>query len=696
MIPSEPSAEFTPSGFDDEFASPADYARLYRLRGIQVVPAHMPGEHKSWKRPLLEAWKDFQEALVDDAVFASWYGPDGKYIARPNMGVITGRASNNLFVIDLDHHKHAQAATWWNNLMLIHNNSMDLETVEQVTGGGGSQKLYRAPPGWTAPTNKTPIGVDIRGQGGFAMLAPSLHESGRHYEWCDGKSPDDIPVTMAPDWLLEAVEALVAEHGGGVSAPRKTNGQGPVETYDGFGSQVDGREEYMRDLIWGAVVDWRRECPIKPGASESLAKAVEKYNVYERHVSPQQDHPLGMDKTDQLNAEGRGVRLFHVKWAAAMRHWDDRVAVEARIKLEPKPGQPEVILPKPAGQIMEYLDVRQIKAQPDPVWAIEDLVNERALGFIFGPPSSLKTFIALDIALSTTAKLASWWGHKINTHGAVIYLCREGVASLKFRIMAWEKHRKTIADDAPFYLIRKNLNFMKPEDIGVLLATVEEIAVKAAVPIAAIFVDTVSRVLPGAKENQQEDMSLFVEACEALQYRFNCMVAGVHHTNKNGGIRGSTVIPGAGDFLIETRREPGAMVGSIFVHKVKDGEDGYEVPFKVIKHELGSIVPRSSLMVDPTEGPVQAATTMAGKDGLPDKGVCREILGAIAQAWFSGAPMSVDNSARPAVQMIMARWFLKRDAVKRLLAGWMANGIIEHADFPGKKKVKGYRKLIDL
>ena len=94
---------------------------------------------------------------------------------------------------------------------------------------------------------------------------------------------------MAPDWLLEAVAALVAEYGGVPAAPRKTNGQGPTSTYDGFGSQVDGREEYMRDLIWAAVVDWRRECPIKPSEREILAKEAEKYQVYERHVSPQQD-----------------------------------------------------------------------------------------------------------------------------------------------------------------------------------------------------------------------------------------------------------------------------------------------------------------------------------------------------------------------------------------------------------------------
>ena len=70
---------------------------------------------------------------------------------------------------------------------------MELETVEQLTGGGGRQKIFRAPPGWMAPNKAIhSIGVDINGQGGFAMLAPSLHESGKHYEWVDGQSPTTL------------------------------------------------------------------------------------------------------------------------------------------------------------------------------------------------------------------------------------------------------------------------------------------------------------------------------------------------------------------------------------------------------------------------------------------------------------------------------------------------------------------------
>ena len=39
--------------FDPEFASPAQWAKMYRACGLQVVPGYMPGEPKngSWKRP---------------------------------------------------------------------------------------------------------------------------------------------------------------------------------------------------------------------------------------------------------------------------------------------------------------------------------------------------------------------------------------------------------------------------------------------------------------------------------------------------------------------------------------------------------------------------------------------------------------------------------------------------------------------
>ena len=86
MNPPDAEPGFTPTGIDNDFAGPADWARLYRLRGIQVVPAFMPGEHVNWKRPLLKSWTEFQEALVPDEVFAPWYGPGGQYVYPAQYG----------------------------------------------------------------------------------------------------------------------------------------------------------------------------------------------------------------------------------------------------------------------------------------------------------------------------------------------------------------------------------------------------------------------------------------------------------------------------------------------------------------------------------------------------------------------------------------------------------------------------------
>jgi Bifunctional DNA primase/polymerase, N-terminal len=274
--------------FDPEYGSAAEWAREYRRLELQIVPCYAPsevGKGKPWKRPRFHEWTEFQEALVADVVFDRWYGPEGEYIARINMGVITGRASGNLFVIDLDVHKNPAALDWWLGLLAVHNNSMELETAGQRTGGGGIQKLFRASAGWHCPTNRTPLGVDIRGQGGFAVLAPSLHESGRSYEWMPGRAPwDEVGIAAAPPWLLDEVTALVAAHGGDSSPNPKTRTASPNGDFDAFGHQHDGREWKMTRLICGAVVDWYRECPIKAGEVDQRAKAQEKYLIYESLV----------------------------------------------------------------------------------------------------------------------------------------------------------------------------------------------------------------------------------------------------------------------------------------------------------------------------------------------------------------------------------------------------------------------------
>jgi hypothetical protein len=683
--------------FDPDFASPADWAAMYRSCGLQVVPCYLPGEpigNASWKRPRLTTWSSYTSALVDQPTFFQWYGPGGEFADRFNMGVITGSASDQLMVVDLDIHKNPAAARWWHELMEAENNGLELETVEQHTGGGGVQKLFRCPPGFKVPTNRTDIGVDIRGQAGFAVLAPSLHDTGKTYCWMPGHEPWEIEIAVAPQWLLDAVIKLVGAGSGNGSA--RAHGASPDAEYDAFGHRQDGREDYMFRLVWAAVVDLYRECPIKPPEAGQLRHCADAYEVYERGVT---SGLSGGAKRQELEQQRRGPTEFFAKWRAAMKHWDTKVREDAA---KPKPGANGADFKadfkqasdqaKTSGALFEYLDIEQILALADPQWLIDKVVIEQSLGFLYGPPGSLKTFIGLDIALSLATGQKSWWGYPIERSGTVIYISSEGQANLKFRVRVWEQHRGVSIKGAPFRLIRQPINFMAEADVGKLLNTVQAIADETHGPIAAVFVDTVSRVLPGAEENLQKDMTIFVAACDAVRNRFSSTVIGIHHTNYAGGIRGSTVIPGAGDFLIETRREPGAATGSIFAKKIKDAEDGWERFFKVTKVTLADIVPHYSLVLDG-----QDEKPAGSDDWLPPRDICRQILAAIDEEWIKKkAWCFAPNSSRNAVKNIMLRWQLKRETVKKLLDYWTANKIIEEGICDPKTHTKGYQKTADL
>lgn len=688
-----------PTGFDPDFNTPASWALMYRAAGLQVVPSLSPGEDEHWKRPATK-WADLQDALVPDLTFERWYGTKGEHRNRSNMGILTGRCSGNIFVIDLDTHTHPEAAAWWQRLIEEYTGGVGIVTVCQKTGGGGIQLLFRAPAGWLAPTKITSLGVDIRGQGGFAVMPPSKHDKGE-YAWLPGNAPWECVVADAPDWLLKEVLEVVAAYGGASvkGRPAGDRGEAPSGVYNEWGRQTDFREDKMFRMVFAVAVKWQRENPIKAPLAAQRAKSDEEYKVYEAGVEPTIIDPT-KTKSELLDMEGRGPSEWWDKFQRCMAQWDTKIR-EAAGNPPPDPDLAAEFAQqskraedtaKATGKTFELFDVAQIKAWPPPKWIIEGIVIEQSLGFLYGPPGSLKSFIALDLALSLATGQGQWWERKIEGGGAVVYISVEGNAALPSRIMAWEQHRSTVADKAPFYLIKQSINFLKADDVGILLATVEAAVARAGGPVVAIFVDTVSRVLPGAKENLQEDMTVFVNACTAVRERYGSVVIGIHHTNAQGGFRGSTVVPAAGDFIIEVRREPGAMAGSIYAKKIKDGEDGWEQPFEVTKVTLGDIKGTTSLAVDRA-----AFIKRGGTLNWPDRDVCLQILAAIHEQWVKGKPWCWStNTSRSAVTNIMKRWQLERELVKDMLETWTAKGVIEEADRDPKNHVVGYQKLLDL
>ena len=94
------------------------------------------------------------------------------------------------------------------------------DTVEQLTGGGGRQILFQ-PTGSMVNSVKFAPGLDTRSTGGYVVVPPSLHISGRRYEWEISSRPDEVPFAECPGWLVEKI-AAAGPSGGKVN--RNENG----------------------------------------------------------------------------------------------------------------------------------------------------------------------------------------------------------------------------------------------------------------------------------------------------------------------------------------------------------------------------------------------------------------------------------------------------------------------------------------
>jgi len=600
---------------------------MYRLVGMQVVPAMSHRENRNqWKRPALPKWRELENELIPDFTFERWYGEGGEHARRNNMGMIAGNCSNGLFVIDLDVQKDVGARAWWDEILHLRLSAGELETVEQQTGGGGVHLFFRAPPGWTPPTCKTNIGVDIRGQGGFAMMPPSTHESGKPYRWKEGHEPWTTEAAEAPEWLCHQIDQLAAEDRkspptGSTSPSART--PGPAQAVNAFGGILDGREDYMTRMVWAAVLDFYREAPIPliKGVNEEML--LKSFATYERKVKSRL-HANGVSNAERLEREGRGISMFRQKWNNAIDQWDGKVAEHAAMekptspfdqadephpfkfyKVDEKTGELFVDVETPTvTDIYEFLDIDAICRLPKSKYLIDKLMIEAGLGFVYGPPGCGKSFITIGMGLSICAQRADWFGRSINKSGPVVYISSEGVGDIGLRIDAWEKEAGVKASGLPFYLIRQTINFMAQVDVERLLRTVAEIGrVVGKMPVT-VFVDTVSRVLPGADENLQKDMTLFIGACDAIRTTFGATVVGVHHISRAGNMRGSTVFDGAGDFLLGIEREEGEMVGEIHARKIKSAEDGWRQGFELKKVVVNDITSETSLYAMPSCQPV--------------------------------------------------------------------------------------------
>ena len=113
-----------------------------------------------------------------------------------NIGLATGSPSN-VFVVDVDN---------IDSFVGLQSNNEPLpRTWEAKTGSGGKHLYFRNPQNVNVKNSRSKLapGIDVRGEGGYVILPPSVHATGQRYEWIN--APDKVTLADAPAWLLALV-----------------------------------------------------------------------------------------------------------------------------------------------------------------------------------------------------------------------------------------------------------------------------------------------------------------------------------------------------------------------------------------------------------------------------------------------------------------------------------------------------------
>ena len=154
-------------------------ALLYLHRGWNVIPI------KRDKLPYLTTWKEYQQRMATEDEVKEWWG------RWPSAGiaVLTG-ALSGIVVVDAENAEGLESVKPY----------LEAGTLTATTGGGGKHYYFKHPDIPVPCTVRFLPEADSRGDGGYVVVPPSIHRSGRRYRWVN---PETQTAPLPPALLQE-------------------------------------------------------------------------------------------------------------------------------------------------------------------------------------------------------------------------------------------------------------------------------------------------------------------------------------------------------------------------------------------------------------------------------------------------------------------------------------------------------------
>jgi hypothetical protein len=250
--------------------------------GLAVVPIHSPALDQPSgcdcrnddctspaKHP--RTLHGLQDASLDAQQIEQWWSgwPTANIAARTG-----GEARYVVLDVDPDHGGDESLR----DLEARHAGLPPTPTVS--TGGNGYHYWFRAPAGVAVHNSAGTLGpgLDIRAEGGYVLLPPSLHVSGKRYEWLTDSHIRDVAVAELPQWLAALLKepehpAPAATVEGGIPAGSRN------DTLASLAGSMRRRGMIESAIVAALLTENEAKCapPLGDGEVRAIAHSVARY-----------------------------------------------------------------------------------------------------------------------------------------------------------------------------------------------------------------------------------------------------------------------------------------------------------------------------------------------------------------------------------------------------------------------------------
>lgn len=433
------------------------------------------------KRPYMTNWLQYTRNRATLETVENWF----RHLSGAGVGAVTGKISN-MVVLDVE----SWCRTPIEDLLRKYPTQMVARS-----GSGGYHLYYQYPTGVSKVSNRVGIfdGADLRADGGFIVLPPTVHPNGNRYEWVKkgplGAFPmplldlESRPTVQNEGWIVEALRG-VSEGGRNDTCARLAG--------------YFFKKGMTADIVEALLMEWneRNDPPMPAREVRTTLRSIERSHsgVDTQFTSVQFEN----DKTVQEQKES-------------------------------------------TFDVMRMCDYVKGYGGDGVSWLVSDWLPDASITFLISPPESYKTWILLDLAVSVSAGVPFLGSYQVNSTGPTLIIQQEDSHSGltdRLALIVEQKlglNAKIEGDswqvpsmpDLPIYVHpSRMLRFDNKKVIEELEKQIEIIRPKV-IMIDPLYSTTSST------DNYMSDLANQMMVLKAWRDKYGCSFVIAHHSKKN-------------------------------------------------------------------------------------------------------------------------------------------------------------------